>query len=477
MSARGDPPFRGTVHDIGTEIITSADATSLVGLQYAGRGIRTVFDRRPNDWIEVNAYLFDAEYDGGDLVEVQVNPEFGSRSSAAEQAQFYATAIGRLPRGLRTEVRTIWIHRGGPEHLLGGGNSNILIHTGEAKDLFGRGTLEEALLHEAAHTSLDPIYKDDARWLAAQTADGTFISTYARDHPDREDIAESVVPWIAVRYRRERIAPEVAETIIEKIPHRIAFFDSLNMDMRPMRGYHAIPLFMAAANTLQEGFMRVINHSGTAGTVRIEATDDAGQTPNPVTLALDAWSAVHLNSNDLESGNAAKGLPEGVGPGTGNWRLRLDTELLIEPLAYIRTPDGFVTSVHDLVVNHGAKHQVPIFNPGSNENQQSVLRVVNSGSERTAIEIVGYDDSGSRPSSGDVRLTLEPGTARMITAQELESGAHWFDGSLGDGHGKWRLFLHSDKPVQVMNLMQTPTGHLTNLSTSTSTIDYVPPPP
>ncbi|MCY4011412.1 MAG: hypothetical protein OXG82_01720 [Gammaproteobacteria bacterium] len=297
------------------------------------------------------------------------------------------------------------------------------------------------------------------------------------DHPDREDIAESIVPWIAVRYGRERIHPKVAETIIETIPHRIAFFDSLNMDMHPTWGTRVVPLFMAAANPLQEGFMRIVNHSATPGTVRIEATDDAGRASMPVTLALDAWAAVHLNSNDLESGNAAKGLPDGVGAGSGNWRLRLDTELLIEALAYIRTPDGFVTSVHDLVVNHGARHHVPIFNPGSNENQQSILRVANPGPESTAVTIVGYDDSGSRAPSGDVRLTLMPRQARTITAQELEIGAHWFDGSLGDGQGKWRLFLASDRPIQVMNLMQTPTGHLTNLSTSTSTIDYVPPPP
>ena len=32
-----------------------------------------------------------------------------------------------------------------------------------------------------------------------------FISEYARDHPDREDIAESFLPYLAVRYRPERL--------------------------------------------------------------------------------------------------------------------------------------------------------------------------------------------------------------------------------------------------------------------------------
>ena len=44
------------------------------------------------------------------------------------------------------------------------------------------------------------------RLASAQETDGVFISDYARDFPDREDIAESVLPYFAVRYRPERLA-------------------------------------------------------------------------------------------------------------------------------------------------------------------------------------------------------------------------------------------------------------------------------
>ena len=37
-----------------------------------------MFDRRPADWVVLNAYLFDARFDDGLSSEVQVNPEFGS---------------------------------------------------------------------------------------------------------------------------------------------------------------------------------------------------------------------------------------------------------------------------------------------------------------------------------------------------------------------------------------------------------------
>ena len=39
-------------------------------------------------------------------------------------------------------------------------------------------------------------------------------------------------------------------------------------------------------------------------------------------------------------------------------------------------------------------------------------------------------------------------------------------GALGDGAGKWRLVVTSVPPIQVMSLLASPTGHLTNLSTA-----------
>ncbi len=95
-----------------------------------------------------------------------------------------------------------------------------------------------------------------------------------------------------------------------------------------------------------------------------------------------AAETVHFHSGDLERGNAAKGLPNGVGaPARGDWRLELTSDLDIVVTSYIRTEDGFLTSMHDLapsgIAAQGAR--VPIFNPGSNRRQVSLLRVVNDG--------------------------------------------------------------------------------------------------
>ena len=235
---------------------------------------------------------------------------------------------------------------------------------------------------------------------------------------------------------------------------------------------YTLPLVSSASNSVRQGFVRIINHSGQAGTVELHAIDDSGQRFGPISLSLDATETVHFNSADLEDGNASKGLPEGVGSGEGDWRLELSTTLDIEPLAYIRTEDGFVTSVHDLVAEGTSmRYHVPLFNPASNHSQVSRLRLVNPTDAETQVVIDGLDDRGERPGR-EVRLTLAAGGARTLGAQELESGGSGLSDGLGDGTGKWHLFVSADRPIQVMSLLRSPTGHLTNLSTSTSERDF-----
>lgn len=226
------PPFGGTIF-IDPDIITSADPTTFVESNYAGTGLRTMFDRRVNNWVEREAFLFDATYSDGLTIEIQVNPEFGSVEAAREKADFYAEVFGRLPYDLRVDVRTSWIHMG--DEAFGGGNNNLLIHTGSlAQSYIDGGILEETLVHEAAHTSLDAAHANAAGWLAAQQADGEFISTYARDNPTREDIAESFLPYLAIRHRADRISMSLYDTIVDTIPNRIAYFDSLGLNLSPI---------------------------------------------------------------------------------------------------------------------------------------------------------------------------------------------------------------------------------------------------
>ena len=174
---------------------------------------------------------------------------------------------------------------------------------------------------------------------------------------------------------------------------RVVATSGRNPDPVPER--HSLPLVMSASSLALQGFVRVINHSNEAGTVRVDAIDDAGVRFGPVTLAIGAKQTAHFNSRDLEEGNTAKGLSGGMGDGTGHWRVELTTTLDIEPNAYIRAADGFLTSMHERVIEGGPRrYHVPLFNPGGNRSKVSELRIVNTADTRATVEIDGLDDRG-----------------------------------------------------------------------------------
>jgi hypothetical protein len=225
------PPFHGTIF-IDPDIIKSSDPTTFISANFAGREARRMFDRRNGKWNKVEAFLFDARFKRGREIVIQVNVEFETEVAAQEEADKYGRVIGQLPNALRENVETVSIHRG--TKPFGGGNQNLLIHTGQAEKYEADGILEETLVHEACHTSLDPKHATAQGWLAAQKADPEFISKYAAEHPKREDIAESFVPYLAVRYRADRISEELADKIQQAIPNRIEYLNAQLFDMYPI---------------------------------------------------------------------------------------------------------------------------------------------------------------------------------------------------------------------------------------------------
>ena len=104
-----------------------------------------------------------------------------------------------------------------------------------------------------------------------------------------------------------------------------------------VRGPWFVPLVPNASGSRQ-GFVRIANLDARAGEVRIVPVDDTGRAGGELTLALSAGETVHVNSDDLETGNTAKGLTGSSGRGTGDWRLELGSDLDLDVLAYIRTP-------------------------------------------------------------------------------------------------------------------------------------------
>ena len=225
---------------------------------------------------------------------------------------------------------------------------------------------------------------------------------------------------------------------------------------------HHVPLFLSAADEWgRRSFVRVVNNDEAAAVVRIRPFDDTVHDYGSVSLTVAAGEVAYFNSHDLEAGG--RGLSGGVGAGEGDWRLELDAVEDIDVFAYVRHADGFLTSMHDVVGASAGRHIVPIFN-AADDDQKSLLRLVNPRAEDAEVSIRGFDDRGA--ARGRVSLVVPAGRSRTIAAQEMEAGHDSLEGALGDGEGKWRLVVKSDVQIQVMSLLEGAAGHLTNLSTT-----------
>ena len=204
---------------------------------------------------------------------------------------------------------------------------------------------------------------------------------------------------------------------------------------------HTVPYVPSASSEGRAGVVRIESRSAVPGEVRIMAVDDAGQRLEAGRLTLGAKAAVEFEIDALESGNTSLGLT-GTGPGEGDWRLELTTELDIEARAYARS-EGFLTALHDAALVAG-EVELPLFNPGGEARPRSVLRLANAGGERATVTVGGIDDAGR--AGGPVTVELGAWESRGYTASELESGsAAGLSGSLGDGEGKWRLKLEAER--------------------------------
>ena len=230
-----------------------------------------------------------------------------------------------------------------------------------------------------------------------------------------------------------------------------------------------LTLVEPADETTRTSSLRIINTSTNVATVTVSATDDDGA-PAPggdVTMTLNPNQAQHVSIADLESGNVSEGLSGMLGDGNGRWRMTVSSTDTLEVMSLVETTDNLMANISRAVPSSGNVHEVPVFNPGSNVERRSNIRVTNETSNQAAITITGYDDAGN-PEATPVTFNLPGEESIDITAQELEAGdSERFAGAFGDGIGKWRLTVTATQSVSVQGTLNNTTGFITNLSRAT----------
>lgn len=227
---------------------------------------------------------------------------------------------------------------------------------------------------------------------------------------------------------------------------------------------------VSGSNTDQQGLIRLVNRGGLAENVTLSAIDDAGiRAPTSAVVAVAPFAAVQLLASEMEQGNPAKGLSGAFGAGQGRWQIDAAPQARVEAQSLLRVPGGFLTNLSASAPRESQfEARLWIFNPGSNDQQRSILRLINRSDSPGVAMIEAIDDLGQPSPGGSVSLDIAPRSAVELSALELEDGntAKGLIGALGDGEGKWRLRISADVAIEVQGLLETPTGFLTDLSST-----------
>ena len=404
-TGRAAPVFNDTL-EISSAIITSSDETTLLQLRYVGTGRRRMLDLRLATGgllVDYEAFLFDATFSaargstGTQHIEFQVNPEYGTQGAASAAVEQFASALGHVPSVLRTRVATVSIHKG--LHRSVAQNDNLVIHADFAEDKDRLGSLEELITHEVAHLALDQHLRTQG-WRDARADDGEFVSQYAASAPDVEDVAESFVAYLAVRYRSDRIPSRARIMIEQTIQSRLRYFDSLALDLFPI-GIELLP----PANIR-------VDVTG----ARVSITWQRPQSGlSPVGYQLQAGSGAGLSDFGTTQATASELALTFDGVPAGTYYIRLRSV----------GPGGFIASSPDVVVNVGCARPAP---PAPVRlvasvagSQVSLSWDVDSPTPAAGAYLI---EVGSGPRLADLAVFQVPGDRRLITAS-APSG-HYF---------------------------------------------------
>jgi len=222
----------------------------------------------------------------------------------------------------------------------------------------------------------------------------------------------------------------------------------------------------AASNVEQQGFIRIINETSSPATATILPIDDAGNLKQQLSVSLASYETKTLTSGDIENGNSSKGLSGAAGQGVGNWRLAISSVSTISAQGLIRSPSGFLNSMHDIAPAFlsATLHEIGMFNPAKNVNQQSKLRLSNNTEVQNSFVITGIDDAGRN--AGSVSIEVPAFATATLSSVDIEQGNKTLGliGALGAGVGKWKLVITSTQNASVQSIMELPGGYISNIS-------------
>ena len=235
---------------IGRDIFTKSSPTTFKKLSFnKEKKISNIIKRTSHNagWKNkkiFRSFSFTAEYEDNIKVEllVEYDEDFKDFKKAEVKALYYSNMYGQMPHFLKTYNKKIYIHN---DIAQGQGFGTWWrefkkreFHVNPQKCIYaGRYYSNCALImaHELAHViqELTGVISP-SKWVKAKTLDNKrYCSKYSKKN-GKEDFAESMVCWVGVRLKSNKIKKNNLKKIKLHIPNRLQLFDKMNFNIYPL---------------------------------------------------------------------------------------------------------------------------------------------------------------------------------------------------------------------------------------------------
>ena len=222
------PLYPSSVVGTDFDFIVEKDPDTFVRLEEKGTALAEMPDKSDDSAeLRQQAFLFLAHFSDATQVQLAIDADFKSVAEARKEALRYTSRLGKLPTALRRGVERLVVHQGGKGVTAFSDVGLIVVYSENATERIATHDLEETLFHESVHAAWDKQHAASPEWLAAQKADGAFVTEYARKNPQGEDLAESALFAFTLLHHRERLPKKEAARIERLIANRIAFVAKL----------------------------------------------------------------------------------------------------------------------------------------------------------------------------------------------------------------------------------------------------------
>ena len=232
--AAAGPVFPNSVVSNDLDFIRSDDSDVFTCIRYEGRVRAEMPDKRSDELFAAGVFSHSAQFEDGTSVGIWVHPDVGSQDTAHRLALQVADPLGKLPTVMRKQLDHVIVHEGDETAFAEDEGRFFVLYSENMATRLRNHDLEETVFHEAVHATLDHPMLTSAAWSKAQRADGDFVTTYAMDNPDKEDMAESALFAWTLLIHPGRLPKAVEERVRTVMPSRLAFFRTVFVDSGPV---------------------------------------------------------------------------------------------------------------------------------------------------------------------------------------------------------------------------------------------------